>query len=128
MLNETWREILEYLPPLIFLLILIFSPGLMRFIQKKILLHETKIKKDARETTEKVLLSEEDTLLSRENQSQTRRTVTNTPEMSYSGSGQKNNVKKSPSLEKIETLPPLQKAIVWAEILGPPGGLGSPKK
>ena len=29
------------------------------------------------------------------------------------------------ALERIEKLPPLQKAVIWADILGPPGGISS---
>lgn len=126
MKNEMWREILELLPPLIFLFLIIFSPPLMRLIQKKILLHEARARKKNQKVQKKEPLTEDELLLSEEKQ--TGRTVTDSPEMGYSGTGLKTGGIKTPPLEKIESLPPLQKAVIWADILGPPGGIGFRKK
>jgi len=126
MMNETWREILELLPPLIFLFFLVYSPSLMRFIQKRLLIHEARIKKNSQGQDKERELSAKERLLSGENR--TGRTVTDTPEILYHGADQKAERVESLALKRVETLAPLKKAVIWAEILGPPGGLGSGKK
>ncbi len=75
---ETWKGILEYLPPLILLFLLAFSPGLMRLIQKKILLLEERKKGKAQETSRNNLPKEEAIHLSR--QIETSRLLTDSPD------------------------------------------------
>jgi hypothetical protein len=124
--SETWKEILNFLPPLAILLILVLSPAAMGFIQKKIFLFEERKKRKKAEQSPPQEDSSEKTEipLSGRPRKSRRFAEWSDTNMEVSGSERMPANGKSPT-EKIRELSPLQQAVVWAEILGPPGGKSS---
>ena len=116
-MEELSREFLEMLPPLILLFFLAFSPGIMRLIQNRRLKKgssQNKVSLTNNQVSEKV--DADSATLSSESLPPGRilhdsREITSGTDIT------------SP-LKRVETLPPLQKAFVWSEILGNPGGKG----
>ncbi len=108
-----WKEILEFLPPLLMLFFIILSPTLMGIIQKRIKEYEDRKKTGGnRPPPEKLFKdAEEDQVILK----QPGRIVKDIRETG----------ENTTALERIEKLPPLQKAVIWADILGPPGGISS---
>ncbi len=116
-MEEFSGELLEMLPPLFLLFFLAFSPGIMRFLQKRKLKKGGDLKKKPlREKTEEEKEPAES--LSRRNEGPLPGRILRDSREGFSGSA------VNEPLRKLEALPPLQKAFVWSEILGKPGGKG----
>ena len=124
MLSNLWKEILEILPPLLLLFFLAFSPVIMRFLQKRVLRFEEKKKANKKAPLQNAQAKEEALPLeeAQPDENQPGRIVKDSSDFYTSVGAFSEKTGSNPALQRIEKLPPLQKAIVWAEILGSPGG------
>ncbi len=111
-MEEMWKDIMEMLPPLILLFFLAFSPGIMRFFQKRMAKKEGPRKpvEDIPET-----VSQEEPELFVHDNSVPDRVVSDYRE-------ERPPVTPAKAIEMVNRLPPLKRAVVWSEILSPPGG------
>jgi len=114
-----WEELLEFLPPLLLLFFLAFSPGIMRFIQKRVIKRMEARKNEPQPPPETRPPREPEIRLTR--QANPERVVRDSAEEKKPGPPLSHNS----ALSKVNHMSPLKKAVVWAEILGSPGGKGS---
>ena len=118
-MTELWKELREILAPMILLFFLVFSPALMRFIQAKLIKIEKTQK--AKNSASLPAEPEESPALLKEGE-QPGRLVQDTPRLKNRYPRRGISIAGNSTFEKLEKFPPLQKAVIWAEILGPPGG------